>query len=129
MEIDFEIPLNPIPLARPRFGLGRVFDSQKNEKESYRWFMIKAMVGKRKFIMPITLEITFYMPIAIRRMSSTPEGEPHMYRPDLSNLVKFVEDAGLGILYDDDSVIARIDARKVYRRIGGVRVKIKEGIE
>jgi Holliday junction resolvase RusA-like endonuclease len=38
----------------------------------------------------------------------------HIARPDLSNLIKFIEDIAIGILYGDDSIIAEIYARKCY---------------
>lgn len=41
-------------------------------------------------------------------------GEPHQKKPDISNLIKFTEDALNEILWEDDSVIAEIKAKKIY---------------
>lgn len=41
-------------------------------------------------------------------------GIPHSKRPDLTNLIKFTEDALNGVLWEDDSIIYEIYAKKVY---------------
>ncbi len=41
-------------------------------------------------------------------------GRPYPDVPDLSNLVKFVEDVATGILYDDDALVTLITATKVW---------------
>ncbi len=38
----------------------------------------------------------------------------HRNKPDISNLIKFYEDIGTGILYRDDCIIAYEVARKCY---------------
>jgi Holliday junction resolvase RusA-like endonuclease len=38
----------------------------------------------------------------------------HVYTPDLSNMIKFVEDIANGILYKDDCQISSIVAHKIY---------------
>ena len=41
-------------------------------------------------------------------------GQKHHKRPDLSNLIKYLEDAAQGILFADDATITTINARKIY---------------
>ena len=41
-------------------------------------------------------------------------GEPHQKKPDISNLIKFTEDALNEVLWEDDSCISEITAKKVY---------------
>lgn len=38
----------------------------------------------------------------------------HQYKPDLSNLLKWIEDCATGIIYRDDCIIASICAKKLY---------------
>ena len=38
----------------------------------------------------------------------------HTFIPDLSNMIKYVEDTAQGILYKNDSIISSITAKKVY---------------
>ena len=40
--------------------------------------------------------------------------QPHYSRPDLSNLIKFIEDVATGILYKDDCIIAELVSYKHY---------------
>ena len=51
--------------------------------------------------------------------------QPHHKKPDLSNLIKFVEDALIGILFVDDRQITTIHATKIYHKIPKTLIKIK----
>jgi Holliday junction resolvase RusA-like endonuclease len=48
----------------------------------------------------------------------------HISRPDLSNMIKFYEDVAQGILFSDDSKIAKITATKVYDEMPRVEIII-----
>lgn len=50
------------------------------------------------------------------RRAAVDDGEEPWYsgKPDISNFVKLVEDAGNGILWRDDAQIVKLDAIKVY---------------
>ena len=68
------------------------------------------------FHTPIHLDVIFYMPVPKTskiRMERAKE-KYHFKRPDLDNLIKFVCDACMGVLYKDDSIIVSINAKKVY---------------
>jgi len=41
-------------------------------------------------------------------------GKDHYIKPDLSNLIKYIEDISQGLLFRDDSAITKIVARKIY---------------
>lgn len=110
---------NPIPLCRPRFNQGRrPWDSQREEK--VRWGLNVGMQhgSAPLFDGPIHLDVTFYFPAPQSMVKRATEFQdifiPHYYRPDLSNLIKFVEDAVTGILYRDDCLIVSIRAVKGY---------------
>lgn len=62
------------------------------------------------------MHITFFFKIPASHYKKRDEmlGTPLSHKPDLSNLVKFYEDAGNGILYKDDCVIVELKASKVY---------------
>ena len=111
--ITYTIPGDPIPLARPRFGQNRVWDSQKAIKFSAGLFVSKTHASQPLFIGPITLDVIFYLP----KPKSVPKlmlGRHHTSRPDLDNLIKFVGDICNGIAYNDDACIAVINAAKLY---------------
>jgi len=68
---------------------------------------------------PVAIDLWFYLPIPkswpkYRKAKADQEIMPHSVRPDLSNLVKLVEDAAESILYDDDKQIVSIRTNKHY---------------
>jgi Holliday junction resolvase RusA-like endonuclease len=100
----------PVPLNRPRFARGRIYDSQKKLKERDQFYLRlykPQLIVKR----PVALEAVFYFKLP-KRFKQT--DMLHYCRPDLSNLIKYIEDMAMGILYNDDCIIARIRAEKRY---------------
>jgi Holliday junction resolvase RusA-like endonuclease len=67
--------------------------------------------------------ITFYLPMPAswsRIKFSQYYGAPHQQRPDLSNLLKALEDA----VYGEDSVIwSYAEVRKIWSDLGGIRIE------
>lgn len=97
----------PIPLQRPRFYNGNVFDCQKREK-LFVGVNLRHIHGNRPlFEGPLEVHLTFYM-------KNQKKNGWHYGRPDLDNLIKFYLDAANGILYEDDKQIAKIVAEKIY---------------
>ena len=108
---------DPIPLARPRFSKGHVFDSQKLKKLNISSMIMHQHGCKKKFTGAVHLEVIFFMgiPSSIsKKKKEQIEGSPHKCRPDFSNLLKFIEDVAQDILYDDDCIIASVCGSKVY---------------
>lgn len=115
-ERTYILPGNPIPLARPRLGHRKVWDSQKNLK---LLFGIELQNQHQGDMMEgsLLLDITFYIQIPISWSDKRREsyiGRYHSSKPDTSNLIKFVEDVATGIIYNDDAQISKIIAQKVY---------------
>jgi len=116
--ITYIIPGDPIPLARARVSNRRVFDSQR-EVKLYTRITIESQHGLRPPFQnkPLLLDITFFMklPKSIKLRSHYLRQHYHIFRPDLSNMIKLIEDvASGGLLYHDDCLIAAITSRKVY---------------
>lgn len=66
---------------------------------------------------PIHLDATFYMkaPESISKIKRAALfNKPHLFKPDLDNLIKYICDVSSNLLYHDDCVIAVITAKKVY---------------
>lgn len=108
---------NPVPLARPRFSQGHVWDSQKQHKQKALLDLQKQHGELALFAGPLSLEITFYLKMPQRstqRLREKMVNEHHITRPDLSNLIKYVEDVCTGIVYSDDCLITEIVATKCY---------------
>ncbi len=113
----FVIPGDPTPLARPRFSHRKIYDSQKNLK------LVAALhVQSQQNDAPLLegalhLDIIFYIKIPESISKKRKEAfynKPHIFKPDLSNLVKFYEDICSGVVYHDDCIIAAITAKKIY---------------
>ena len=120
--ILIEIPGTPIPLKRPRFSTRSskpiAFDSQKVEKDQYKW-QIRSQFRNNPFKCPIHLDIHFFMPIPksaskIRRKEMKANMIQHMIRPDIDNLAKFVLDCLNGLVFDDDSQVFSMKIQKSY---------------
>lgn len=113
----FVIPGDPTPLARPRFSHRKIYDSQKNIK-TIAAIYVRQQQGEDPYLEgPLHLDITFFMKAPESTSKKRREllyGKPHIFKADLSNLVKFTEDICSGVVYHDDCVIAVITARKIY---------------
>ena len=104
---------DPIALARPRFGDGRVYDRQKQLKLIVGISLQSQHDEAPIFDGPLSLNIAFYLPILSAKKFKL-NTKPHTQTPDLSNLIKFYEDMMTSIVYKDDKTIACIVARKFY---------------
>ena len=109
---------DPIPLARPRLGKnGRVYDSQYKDKAIWMWDARLQAKNMPLMLGFVHMSVEFIMPIAVS-LSAKKRKELqetwHDSKPDLSNLLKFVEDVLIGIAYHDDSQVCKIECTKKY---------------
>lgn len=126
--MKIEIPGRPLPLARHRHGKGKSFDTQKPQKRSLAWTAKLALPKGYAPPPAIALALTYcFCPpkswSAKRRKESL--GQPKTTTPDLSNLVKFTEDALNGILWPDDRFICSLRASKVFSEWEGTIIEVK----
>ncbi len=110
--IRYIIEGDPTPLARPRFGRGKVWDSQKQIRISYGIVLSMQHGNRPLYEGPLHLDVAFFMSFPQRRKKQA--SFFHTARPDLDNCLKFISDCANGILYVDDSAICSISATKVY---------------
>ena len=109
----------PLSLKRPRFGLGKVYDSQKREKYGVQLQLKSQHDYVLPFDGPLKLEVTFFMPLPqrLRRKHHTGSYPPHHVKPDIDNLVKFILDCANGIIFCDDALISCLVAHKRYSEV------------
>lgn len=117
----------PIPWARAGVNNGRFFDKQKLHKlNCANQFEIQHN-SEPMFEGPLRAEFFFYLPIPqskSKKVQTQLIDTWHFFKPDNSNLLKFYEDAGTGILYQDDCQICDESLKKKYDDGNGPRVEI-----
>ena len=113
----YTVPGRPAPLARPRFRSGVVWDCQRLLKGQVRE-CIRVQHGSVGMITgPVVLYCSFSFMVPSswsRRKQARYRQAPYSGRPDLSNLVKFIEDCIVGIVVADDAPIISFYAQKRY---------------
>ena len=114
---------NPTPLARPRFSgeCSKVYDSQKSIKLCHGLEIAKqhdechgeglVLTGRP---LRLILNSFLHIPKCSQKRKEILKNSYHFYKPDLSNLVKYVEDICTGVVYSDDCLISEIVASKRY---------------
>lgn len=125
-QMSYSIIGDPIPLQRPRFGHRRVYDGQREVKISIINVLENQHGDLPLFQGPLELEITFYFAIPKSARKHNLKHAPHYYKPDLSNLVKFIEDIANDVIFADDALIARLSAKKVYDEAGHTEFTVRE---
>lgn len=122
---SYSVEGTPIPLARHRHSGDHTWDSQKQQKYGTGIQLVNQHEDRPKFQGPIQLDVTFFMPIR-KSGYKAPKGGYHLIKPDLSNLIKYIEDAATKILFDDDCIISVINAQKRYSEIPRTEFTITE---
>lgn len=109
---------NPVAWQRanPDYGNRRMWDNQRALKFAYARAIEDQHGNQPLYEGPLCLEVNFYfhMPQNKKKFFDELRGSSHHIKPDLSNLIKLIEDSAKGILYHDDALIASIIAHKYY---------------
>ena len=68
------------------------------------------------FTGPLLLEAIFYfnVPCKSRSRNKSQEGDIYSSRPSLFRLMQFLESVSLGIIYDNEALIAHMYGKKIY---------------
>lgn len=137
--IHIDLYGEPVPMKRPRFArrgnFVHTYDPQANLKETFKW-QIKSQYREQPIKAPVSLDITFYMPIpkstSKRKKRQMLNGVCfHMVKPDIDNLSKFLLDCLNEIVFEDDAQVIELRTKKVYSENPGTLVRIfpKEQME
>lgn len=110
----FVIEGNPIALARPRLNESRFYDAQKHQKVSVGINLKRDYPHDYLLSTALHLDATFYMNIP--RTTRHKPNNYHVYKPDLSNLLKWIEDCLTGVIISDDCIIASTSCHKIYSK-------------
>jgi Holliday junction resolvase RusA-like endonuclease len=97
------------PVAKPR--MTRADKWRKRPATSKYWHFVDLCKLQRVEFPCFGAHVTFILPMPAswpKKKRATHNGKPHMSRPDLSNLLKALEDA----IYQEDSVIYDVQITK-----------------
>jgi len=122
MTATITIPGKPIAKKRPRFFRRGNFVGTYNaqETEESRAMLIISQSAKLLPVpiekgTPISIDCLFVMPypasLSAKKRAANP---PHVKKPDVDNMVKFLKDVCNGIIWHDDCQVVNLTARKEY---------------
>ena len=126
-ELKIVIPGEPCAQGRPRFssfnGHFRAIDPAKSRNyKAFVKYVATHEAKKQGWLyteLPLAMNVVAYMGIPKSkskkfRQAAVEGSERPTKKPDLSNIVKGVEDALNGLLYKDDSQIVSLKLKKYY---------------
>lgn len=136
--ITVTIPIEPKPKLRPKFS--RQYDrvhtytphkTKKFENQVYEAYMYQSKGFKFGRGIPLTVSITFGMPIpksaSKKRKTDMAAGIiPHTVKPDCDNLAKSILDALNKAAWYDDAQIVEIRCSKSYSNMPYVNIAIQD---
>lgn len=123
--------LTPVAWERARVGRFGHFTAPKSRKfKNEVQTLMRAQCRGEPYTKALSVKMTFYMGCPKRR---PPKGaKNHVYpavKPDIDNLQKQIMDCGNGILWEDDALIVRAEAEKIYDWAGrwiGITLEVEE---
>ena len=138
-ELNFVIPGSPIGQGRPKFstinGHPKAYDPEKsrNYKAYVRMLATQAMkdTGFEMIDGPCAVLINAFFEVPKSKSKRFREAalkgdERPTKKPDLSNIVKGIEDAINNLVYKDDACIVSLSVCKFYSDVPRVEVVISE---
>lgn len=140
-KLKFEVPGSPIGQGRPKFstinGHAKAYDPEKSRNyKAYVKLLATQAMREQGFTMiegPCCLDILAFFEVPKSKSKKFKERalmglERPTKKPDLSNIVKGIEDALNGLAYKDDSSIVCLSVAKCYSEIPRVEVILRECI-
>lgn len=134
--IEITIPGTPTAKGRAkavRMGKTGIRMYTPTKTASYeatcRTFAKVAMAGNAPLSEPLAVSFILHMPIPSslsQKKQAALIGTPHTKKPDASNIVKAVEDAFNGVVWNDDSQISLLTAQKLYSTDPRVEVRVSQ---
>lgn len=130
MEFSFTVPGVPVGKGRPRFvkATGRAYTPEKTAsyESLIAYAASQAMLGAEPISAPIGIKVQAVFPIP-QSWSKKRKTAAHWHtsKPDGDNILKAVGDALNGIVWTDDSQVARTTIAKVYGDVPGLHVFVE----
>ena len=138
-KLKFEVPGSPIGQGRPKFstinGHAKAYDPEKSRNyKAYVKLLATQAMREQGFTMidgPCCLDILAFFEVPKSKSKKFKERallglERPTKKPDLSNIVKGIEDALNGLAYKDDSSIVYLCVTKYYSDVARVEVILRD---
>ncbi|ABD27443.1 endodeoxyribonuclease RusA [Novosphingobium aromaticivorans DSM 12444] len=130
MEFSFTVPGVPVGKGRPRFvkATGRAYTPEKTAsyESLIAYAASQAMRGAQPINAPIGIKVQAVFPIPASWTKKRKESAVwHTSKPDGDNILKALGDALNGIVWADDSQVARTSIAKVYGDVPGLHVFVE----
>ncbi len=130
MKLVIELPGNPVPKGRPRFGRGHAYTPSATAlyERSLAWAAKAAMKGQHKFKGPLRINVTAYVaiPEKYNRTKRLAALSGMLWpRGDVDNFAKICLDACNGIVFEDDAQVVVLMACKVFASTPMMRVEVE----
>lgn len=128
----------PIPKKRPRFAkrgkFVTTYSAQKKEEEATKDILKREYGDYYPIKGAVYCKLLFYMPIpkstSKKNRAEILEGRiKHTKKPDLDNLVKYINDCMNGIVFVDDSQIISSSEDKIYSDNPRTEIYVEEAIK
>jgi len=130
MEFSFTVPGVPVGKGRPRFvkATGRAYTPAKTAsyESLIAYAASQAMRGATPIDAPVGIKVQAVFPIpASWNKKKKAAAHWHTSKPDGDNILKALGDALNGIVWTDDSQVARTSIAKVYGDTPGLHVFVE----
>lgn len=132
-QIEIYIPGKAVAQSRPRFARRgnhvATYDAapSRDYKSWVKHCAIEVMKQKSMQIIPRDIPLKIILTVDAERPKSCPKSRPlPVTKPDLDNVLKTIQDALEGIVYQADQQIVSISATKRYAESGGVTVVLTD---
>lgn len=114
--MKFEVPIEPLPQSRPRFGRGKVFEParMKSYKAAIKEKALAIMAGNAPITNAVKIKLKLF-----RKFKATSKRFG-----DADNLAKAIMDACNGVVWKDDAQIVSLTAEK-FQGLPRVEVEIE----
>lgn len=130
--IKLSLPFEAVGEARPRVivqrgGSVRAFSPKSKKREELRRLIIASYNGiPLKDAVQVDIKCFFKLPKSwSKKKKQEYNGKLKKTRPDIDNILKFILDAGNGLLWEDDNLISQVSISKLYAYESSIELEMR----
>jgi Holliday junction resolvase RusA-like endonuclease len=122
-------PMGAVRMTRRGLYKSKTAQRYLDYKTYLQHSMAIQMKRKEPLNNPLHVNIKFFMPIPDSKKKGkikTKEGNFHVSKPDIDNIVKGVFDAANSVVWKDDNLVVSVKASKIYSDEQGIELEVYE---